>query len=176
MEEGEKVPFTLPRSSKKKKAKNKGKGKLEPKLDIKELKCFVCKKKGHMKKDCLKHREWLAKKDNFNSFVCFESNIINVCHNTWWIDFGSIIHVSNTLQGMRNLRKSMGSEWYIHSRGRLSSYVEAIETCSLELSSCYVLQLEQTFYAPSFSRNLISVFALVPLEISCNFQDSGFSY
>ena len=50
-----------------------------------------------MKKDGLKHREWLAKKGNFNSFVCFESNFTNVCHNTWWIDSGSIIHISNTL-------------------------------------------------------------------------------
>ena len=55
MEEGEKVHFTLPGSSKKKKAKNKGKGKLEPTSDIKEWKCFFCMKKGHIKKDCLKH-------------------------------------------------------------------------------------------------------------------------
>ena len=55
MEEGKKVHFTLPGSSKKKKAKNKGKGKLEPTSDIKEWKCFFCRKKGHMKKDCLKH-------------------------------------------------------------------------------------------------------------------------
>ena len=39
MEEGETVHFTLPGSSKKKKAKNNGKGKLEPTSDIKELKC-----------------------------------------------------------------------------------------------------------------------------------------
>ena len=69
------------------KAKNKGKGKLEPKSNIKkESKCFLCKKKERMNKDCLKHQEWLAKKCNFNSFVCFESNLTNVCHNTWWID------------------------------------------------------------------------------------------
>ena len=49
-----------------------------------------------------------------------------------------------------------------------------IEYCSLELSSGYVLQLEKTFYVPSLSWNLISIFALVPLGISCNFQDFGF--
>ena len=92
-----------------------------------------------MKKDCLKHREWLAKKGNFNSFVCFESNLINFCYNTWWIDSGSTVHVLNTLQGMRNLSMSMGNECYIHSGGRLSSHVEAIRSCSLELSSGYVL-------------------------------------
>ena len=53
--------------------------------------------------------------------------------------------------------------------------MEAIRTCSLELSSGYVLQLEKTFYAPSFSRNLILASTLVPLGISCNFQDFDFS-
>ena len=72
MEEGEKVHFTLLGSSKKKKAKNKGKGKFKPTSDIKkESKCFFCKKKGHMNKDCLKNREWFARKSNFNSFECF---------------------------------------------------------------------------------------------------------
>ena len=50
-----------------------------------------------MKKNCLEHQEWLAKNGNFNSFVCFESNLTNVSYNTWLIDSGSTIHVSNTL-------------------------------------------------------------------------------
>ena len=70
----------------------------------------------------------------------------------------------------------MGSERYIHSRGKLSSHVEAIGTGSLELSSGYVLQLEKTFYVPSFSRNLISVSALIPLGISCNFLGFWFFF
>ena len=65
---------------------------------------------------------------------------------------------------MRNLKKPMGSERYIQSGGRSISHVEAIGACNLELSSCFVLQLEKTFYVPSFSRNLILVLALVPLR------------
>ena len=68
----------------------------------------------------------------------------------------------------------MGSESYIHLGGRLSSHVEAIGSRSLELSSGYIIQLEKTFYVLNLSRNLISVSALVPLGIYCNFQDSGF--
>ena len=63
----------------------------------------------------------------------------------------------------------MGSELYIHSRGRSSSHVEAISTCSLELSSGLI-------YVPSFSRNLISVSALVPFRISYNFSNTGFKF
>ena len=50
-----------------------------------------------MKKDCLKFKIWLDKKGTQFSFVCYESNMVNVNHNTWWIDSGSTIHVSNTL-------------------------------------------------------------------------------
>ena len=93
----------------------------------------------HMKRDYAKHKAWLEKKRTSFSFICYESNFKIVNHDTWWIDFGSTIHVSNTLQGMRNLRKLVGSERYIHSGGRSSSYVEAIRTFSLKLSSGFVL-------------------------------------
>ena len=79
--------------------------------------CFFCKMKGYMKKDCMKHKVWLEKKCISFSFICYESNFINFNHNTWWIDYGSTILVSNTLQGMRNLRKPMGCEKYIHLGG-----------------------------------------------------------
>lgn len=33
---------------------------------------------------------------------------------------------------------------------------------------------KKTFFVPNFSKNLILVFTLLPLRISCNFQDLGF--
>ena len=57
----------------------------------------------------------------------------------------------------------------------MSSRVDAIGTCSLVLSSGFILELEKTFYVPSFSRNLISISRLVPLGFSFIFSDSGFS-
>lgn len=62
MEEGEKVNLTVP-GKKKNQAKQKGKGEIPPQSDIKkELKCFFCKKKGHVKKNCSKFKNWLDKK------------------------------------------------------------------------------------------------------------------
>ena len=101
--------------------------------------------------------------------------MVNVNHNTWWIYFGSIIHVSNTIQGMQNLRKPMGNEQCIYSGNKMSSHVESIGTCNLVLSSGFILELEKTFYIPSFSKNLISISRLVPLGFSFNFTDSSFS-
>ena len=58
-------------------AKKKGKGKMLSQGGIKKANsCFLYKKKGHMK------------------------NMVDVIYNIWWIDSGSTIRVSNTLQGM----------------------------------------------------------------------------
>lgn len=81
-----------------------------------------------MKKECPRLKEWLEKKGNLFSFVCYESNITDVNINTWWIDSGSTIHITNSLQGMQNLRKPVGSERTVLSGSRMGSHVEAIGT------------------------------------------------
>ena len=69
----------------------------------------------------------------------------------------------------------MGNEQCIYSGSKMSSHVEVIGTCGLVLSSGFILELEKTFYIPSFYGNLISISRFVPLEFSFNFTDSGFS-
>ena len=69
----------------------------------------------------------------------------------------------------------MGSEQYIYSGSKMSLHVEAIATCSLVLSSSFILELEKTFYVPSFFKNLNSIIRLVPLGFSFNFLDYGFN-
>ena len=126
-----------------------GKNKLQAKKKGK------CKKKGHMKKDCPKFQKWFEKKGKSISFVCYEFNMVDINHNTLWINFCSTIRVTNTLQGLQNLRKPMRSEQCIFFGNKMHSHVEAIRTCSLILSSGFVLVLEKTFYILSFSRNLV---------------------
>ena len=55
----------------------------------------------------------------------------------------------------------------------MRSHVEAIGTCSLALSSYFILCLEKTFCVPSFSKNLIFVSRLSPLGFSFNILDCG---
>ena len=128
-----------------------------------------------MKKDCTKFHKWLEKKGKPISFVRYESNMVDVIYNTWWIDSNSTIHVSNTLPSMQNLRKPMPSKQCIYLGNKMRSHVEAIGTCSLVLSSGFILNLEKTFYVLSFSRNLISVSRVVPLGYSFSFNETSFS-
>ena len=53
--------------------------------------------------------------------------------------------------------------------------VEAVAVYRLELESGYFLDLDETFYVPSFRRNLISVSLLDKSGYSCSFGNGKFS-
>ncbi|KAA8544505.1 hypothetical protein F0562_022455 [Nyssa sinensis] len=62
MEQGESVMLAM-HGKDKSQANQKGEGKIPPQAGIKkDSKCFFCKRKGHMKKECAKFQKWLADK------------------------------------------------------------------------------------------------------------------
>ena len=66
------------------------------------LKCFFCKKFGHLKRDCRRYKRWLDKQKgkgkHENVSVIYESNTVEVLSNSWWIDSGATVHITNSLQ------------------------------------------------------------------------------
>lgn len=76
----------------------------------KDSKCSFYKKKGHMKKDCNKFETLLKKEGNPITLVYYERNMVDICHNTWWMDSDFTIHVWNTLQGFLNQWKLIINE------------------------------------------------------------------
>ena len=137
-----------------------------------KTKCFFCKKEGHMKKDCLKYKKWLEKKGNLISLVCHESFFVEAPNNTRWVDSGSTIHIVNSMQGFLNLRKPKGNEQCIYSGNQMCSKVEGVGTFRLILKTGYVLDLNNVFYVPSFSRNLISISKLLVVGYGFLFENS----
>lgn len=121
------------------------------------VKCYFCGKKGHVKKDCSKRRAWFEKRGINLSFVCYESNLAEVPSNTWWIDSGATTHITNSMQGFLTTRKPKDSERFVYMGNRLKAEVVAVGTYRLLLETGHQMDLMDTFYVPSISRNLVSL-------------------
>ncbi|KAH9760840.1 Integrase catalytic domain-containing protein [Citrus sinensis] len=76
--------------------------------------------------------------------------------------------------GFLNHRKPMESERAIYSGNKMPSRVEVVRTYRLVLNSGFVLDLDKTFYIPSFSRNLVSVSRLLPFGFGFDFLGTIF--
>ncbi|GKD46042.1 putative RNA-directed DNA polymerase [Tanacetum coccineum] len=120
-------------------------------------KCRFCKNPGHFQKECPKFQEWLYKKGSSFSYVTYESFFINVPSNTYWIDSGSMVHITNLLQGFLSKRMLQKRERTIRVGDGYERHVEAVGTLKLILKSGFIMYLKDTLYVPSITRNLISV-------------------
>ncbi|CAL9011160.1 unnamed protein product [Prunus brigantina] len=158
----------------------KNKGEKETKgLKPEELKCYFCKKFGHMKRNCDRYKRWLdkqkakGKSDQVN--VCFESNAIEISSDSWWLDSGATVHVANCLQGFKTKRLPSKAEMKVFVGNGERVKVEYIGLARIELESGFVLELVDVVYIPSMKRNLISVSKLVKSNLQFEFDKSGFS-
>ncbi|KAH9801459.1 hypothetical protein KPL71_001044 [Citrus sinensis] len=84
------------------------------------------------------------------------------------------IEISESFLGFLNHRKPMESEGAIYSGNKMPSRVEAVGTYKLVLNSGFILDLDKTFYIPSFSRNLVLVSRLLPFGFGFNFLGTTF--
>ena len=119
--------------------------------------CHFCGKSRHFQKDFLKRKSLFEKKGELNAHVCFESNLTEVPHNTWWIDYGCTTHVSNTMQGFLTIQTISPNEKFVFMENRVKAPVEAIRTYRLKLDTGHHIDLMETLYVPSLSRNLVSL-------------------
>ena len=110
-----------------------------------------------MKKDSSKRKAWFEKKYKKFSFVCYESNLTEVPSNMWWIDSGATTHITNDMQGYLLTKTPKESERFVYMGNRLKAEVVAVGTYRRILETGHQMDLEDTFYVPSISRNLVSL-------------------
>jgi hypothetical protein len=71
--------------------------------------CLHYKDWGHIRSDCANFKVWLAKKDN-NDVISFidKSFFTYYSLNTWWVDSGATMHVTNSSYGFLGVRTTRG--------------------------------------------------------------------
>ena len=79
------------------------------------------------------------KQGELNIFVCFESNLIEVPHNTWWIDSRCMTHVSNTMHVFLTIQTISSNEKFVVKGNRVKVPVEAVKTYRLNLDTIHHL-------------------------------------
>ncbi|KAL6350396.1 hypothetical protein AAG906_004347 [Vitis piasezkii] len=140
-------------------------------------KCNFCHKIGHKQVDCFKFKNWLEKKKkgkivvivNMNANM-IETNIVDVHANSWWLDTGVVIHVSNSLQEMTNKRKPSKHEEFVYMGDGSKVKVEFFGMIKLRLATESFLLLHDVAYIPSLRRNLISISILDRQGYSFHFR------
>ena len=89
--------------------------------------------------------------------MSYESFLVDVPPNSWWMDTGASIHITNTMQGYLTSRKLNKGERSITVGNGIEVDAEVIGTLHLILDSGFTLDLVNTVYVPVFPRNLVSI-------------------
>ena len=140
--------------------------------------CFFCKKKGHIKKDCAKFKAWLSKREptgNDSLALVCESNLSEAPSSSWWLDSGATNHVAFTIQGFINRRKPNQDESKLTVGNNEKADVVFVGDVILILDSGFRLMLKDTFYVPSFRRNLVSLSCLDMYDYSFEIKSNVIS-
>ena len=76
--------------------------------------------------------------NDLNSMIC-ETFLVDVPLNTWWVDTGASVHITNSLQGFHSVRMLQRGERKLKVANGLETEVEAVGTLRLVLKSGFIL-------------------------------------
>ncbi|XP_019266856.1 PREDICTED: uncharacterized protein LOC109244252 [Nicotiana attenuata] len=91
--------------------------------------------------------------------------------NSWWLDSGATVHVTNDLQDLVSRRKPKEDEASVVVGNGLKAKVEFIGISILPSKNNSSIRLENTVFVPSMRRKLVSVFLLD--KASYSFQQNN---
>ena len=119
--------------------------------------CYFCGKKGHLKKDCLKRKNWFENRGKSQTLIFLETNLTDVSSNSRWINSSATIHISGFMQGFFSSWSPNDGEKTITMGNRKEARVELISTYGLVLDIGFNLDPHNTLFVPNISRNLSSI-------------------
>jgi hypothetical protein len=88
-----------------------------------------------VQKDCAGFKEWLKNKGTIIDYILFidESFLVNFSADTWWIDSGTTVYISNSLQVFSSIRTMREGEQSLRAADGNEVKVEGIGSFDLEL-------------------------------------------
>ncbi|GJR72520.1 retrotransposon protein, putative, ty1-copia subclass [Tanacetum coccineum] len=175
------------------KCKGKGKGKdkpvyipkpKNPKISAKEHPtkddaCHHYKEVVHWKKNCSVYLVELIKKKKqvgtASSSGIFTIELFSFPNKSWVYDTSCGTHICNTKHGLRGVRKLKQGALYLYVGNGIRAQVEAIGSYDLILPNGLVICLDNSHYAPTITRGVVSVSRLVDNGFTQCFMDYGIS-
>ncbi|KAK1692240.1 hypothetical protein QYE76_008937 [Lolium multiflorum] len=176
----------------KKQGKSKGKFKkggkkaatppMKPKNGPKpDAECYYCKEKGHWKRNCSKYLADLKsglvkkKKEGISDIHVIDVYLTGSRSSTWVFDTGSVAHICNSKQELKNKRRLLKDEVTMRVGNGSKVDVIAVGTLPLHLPSGLVLSLNNCYFVPALSMNIISGSCLMQDGYSFKSENNGCS-
>ena len=145
-----------------------------------DAKCFHCGKNGHWKRNCKLYLASLEKDGGSkgtpaHTLVVYVTDIFlaNSYINSWVFDTGSVAHICNTMQGMIRSRSVKKGEvdFRVGNNARVAAL--NVGTMQLHLPSGFIMELNNCYFVPSLSRNILSPSCLMKDGYSFASKDNG---
>ncbi|KAK1616586.1 hypothetical protein QYE76_022103 [Lolium multiflorum] len=144
-----------------------------------ETVCYYCQGKGHWKRNCSKYLADL-KSGHVKKKGIFDIHVIDVYltgsrSSAWVFDTGSVAHICNSKQELRNKRSLARDEVTMRVGNGSKVDVIAVGTLPLHLPSGLVLNLNNCYLVPALSMNIISGSCLMQDGYSFKSENNGCS-
>lgn len=150
--------------------------------------CFFCNKKGHMKKDCHKFKNWKQKKSNSESAnVAKEPSkakasnkevlftLSTLPDGAWIVDSGATSHITGSKQHFVSIDDKYRSEVDLANGNQVS--IVGKGTCAIRCvngnGKVTTATITDVLYAPQIGGNLLSVSKLAKKGFVLNFNDGA---
>ena len=93
-----------------------------------------------------------------HTLVVYVTNIFlaNSYIDSWVFDTGSVAHICNRMQGMIRCRSVEKGEVDFHVGNNARVAALNVRTMQLHLPSGFILELNNCYFVPSLSRNIVS--------------------